>query len=184
MHMISSVNNQFTCNIFHTKAYGVREFEESFEFHSITPSHYSPSLTATSPLPSNNPIYTYFQLTSNAEHYLSGQMTLTRKLTLEYAFNTVDQHDTDHAQHWISYIKLANYISCTLYDQLLDYFLITDAREGDIRLVGPGEAGGVLEVFDDFYGWSSVCTTEWDNDDATVACTQLGFNGGKSNITR
>lgn len=61
-----------------------------------------------------------------------------------------------------------------------------DPEEGDLRLVrnspavgGAGFVSGALQVFlDGAYG--AVCTTNFEDTDADVACRQLGFVGGTS----
>ena len=58
-------------------------------------------------------------------------------------------------------------------------------REGDIRLVGQGPQNeGILEFYSWEHGWATLCTSDWDDSDAQVACTQLGYEGGKSNTSR
>ena len=59
--------------------------------------------------------------------------------------------------------------------------------EGDIRVVGPEttDREGILEIYTKHYGWSTICTSQWDDKDASVACQQLGFhNGGKHYSSR
>ena len=50
-------------------------------------------------------------------------------------------------------------------------------EEGRVRLTGgPDNTTGRLEVYE--YGrWGSVCSNEFDANDALVACKQLGFDG-------
>ena len=56
------------------------------------------------------------------------------------------------------------------------------AEEGTLRLMGPGGDGeGSVEMYSARYGWSSLCTSGWDNDDATVVCNELGYDNGWSN---
>ena len=58
-------------------------------------------------------------------------------------------------------------------------------REGDIRIVGQGPHNkGILEFYSQEHGWATLCTSDWDDSDAEVACTQLGYKGGKSNTSR
>lgn len=57
----------------------------------------------------------------------------------------------------------------------------SDCFDGDLRLFG-GETinkGNVQICFNN--AWGSVCHDSWDNNDATVACAQLGFVSGKLN---
>ena len=53
-------------------------------------------------------------------------------------------------------------------------------REGDIRLVGDLTNGdGAVEYYRVGFGWLAVCPdSTWDDDDATVACRQLGYSDG------
>lgn len=48
---------------------------------------------------------------------------------------------------------------------------------GDIRLVGGTQASeGTVEIC--VAGeWGTVCSDQWDNTDASVACRKLGFQG-------
>ena len=54
-------------------------------------------------------------------------------------------------------------------------------EEGAVRLVSRvdvnGFATGALQVFSEG-AWGAVCTTNFDDRDAVVACRQLGFTGG------
>ena len=45
---------------------------------------------------------------------------------------------------------------------------------------------GVVLVYSSVknYGWSPVCVNEWDDEDARVACRQLGYVGGYSSAYR
>lgn len=52
--------------------------------------------------------------------------------------------------------------------------------KGDIRLRGEsGDFEGLVEVCgsvgSDKLEWKTLCTTGWDENEAKVACTQLGF---------
>ena len=65
------------------------------------------------------------------------------------------------------------------------YLFYTALREGDIRLVGQGPQNeGILEFYSREHGWATLCTSDWDDSDAQVACSQLGYEGGKSNTSR
>lgn len=61
-------------------------------------------------------------------------------------------------------------------DQLAD-----DVEEGDVRLVDRvdvnGFVTGALQVYCDG-AWGAVCTSNFNDPDATVACRQLGFPTG------
>ena len=58
-------------------------------------------------------------------------------------------------------------------------------REGEVRLVGEGSPSeGIVELYSRQYGWATLCTTDWDDNDAQVACMQLGYTGGRSTTSR
>ncbi|KAJ8026641.1 Deleted in malignant brain tumors 1 protein [Holothuria leucospilota] len=51
------------------------------------------------------------------------------------------------------------------------------AKDGDIRLVGSSsENEGLVEIYHS-RTWGTVCDGDWDIDEATVVCNQLGFPG-------
>ena len=65
------------------------------------------------------------------------------------------------------------------------FILTIDPSQGDVRLIGSTDSSkGIVEVYTDYYGWSTLCTDDWDDTDATVVCKSLGFAGGKKETTR
>ena len=59
---------------------------------------------------------------------------------------------------------------------------------GDVRLVGVSSSDheGLVEMYVHRrgYGWSTLCTNDWDDMDAAVVCKQLGYHTGKSKYYR
>ncbi len=64
------------------------------------------------------------------------------------------------------------------------FFLLSDCKDGDIRLVGVSNPlEGRLEVCYDGV-WGTVCHNHWNALDASVACFQLGYSAsGKILVT-
>ena len=65
---------------------------------------------------------------------------------------------------------------------MLDFHTILGSvcRDGDVRLVGGSRYGeGAVEVCRN-QQWGRVCDDHWDDNEAGVACRQLGFPGGEA----
>ena len=59
-------------------------------------------------------------------------------------------------------------------------FHISDKNDIDIRLVdGQSDYSGIVEVYINGK-WGSVCHDHWTNNDARVACRELGYEDGKN----
>ena len=55
-------------------------------------------------------------------------------------------------------------------------------REGTIKLVeGHNQTSGKVEIYVD-YNWRPICGYEWTEQEAEVACRQLGFKGGVTRL--
>ena len=53
---------------------------------------------------------------------------------------------------------------------------VDDCRNGEVRLRdGTAVSNGRVEVCVDGV-WGNVCSSQWDDSDATTVCSQLGFN--------
>jgi len=55
--------------------------------------------------------------------------------------------------------------------------LLIGCNDGDLRLQDGAYNSGRVEICDR-NEWGTVCDDAWDNTDANVACTQLGFPSG------
>ena len=69
--------------------------------------------------------------------------------------------------------------------KVVHYFCVVLCKDtpffGDVRLTGfaGDSACGMVEVYKgSSKGWSTVCQDRWDNNEANVACTQLGYMSG------
>ena len=63
---------------------------------------------------------------------------------------------------------------------MCETFHISDEKDIDIRLVdGQSDYSGIVEVYINGK-WGSVCHDHWTNNDARVACRELGYENGKS----
>ena len=53
---------------------------------------------------------------------------------------------------------------------------------GEAALVGVSgrDSEGIVLLHDGLQTWSSICSTQWDDVDATVLCKQLGYPAGTS----
>ena len=51
----------------------------------------------------------------------------------------------------------------------------TTCTQGDIRLITSTATSGLVEICNN-HVWGTVCDDLWDNNDAQVACRQLGFS--------
>lgn len=59
--------------------------------------------------------------------------------------------------------------------------LFTVCSDGDLRVVGNSFIEGSLEIcINNSYG--AICDDFWDEQDARVACMQLGFANGKDEV--
>ena len=63
----------------------------------------------------------------------------------------------------------------------LHFFYCTsiDSFDGDVRLIGTtDDTTGVVEYYRDGIGWTTICSTEWDDTDAGIVCKTVGYDGG------
>lgn len=56
-----------------------------------------------------------------------------------------------------------------------------DPIHGDVRLSGSSTdpSRGVVEVYSSYYGWSTVCTDNWSDEEAVVVCRSMGYETGQ-----
>lgn len=66
--------------------------------------------------------------------------------------------------------------SCSIFSIYVFIVLV----DGSLRLTAGGSSpyiyGGRLELYE-AGGWGTICNDVWDRQDASVACTQMGFSG-------
>ena len=59
---------------------------------------------------------------------------------------------------------------------------------GELNIVGISgrDNEGFLTMYNPLksYQWSTICSTQWDDHDAEVACRQMGYEGGHSKTYR
>ena len=66
-----------------------------------------------------------------------------------------------------------NYQHC-LNSSVLVQNTADNCSNGETRIVNGQSAEGLLEICYDGF-WGSICPSYWDNNDAKVACRQLGY---------
>ncbi|XP_030832032.1 deleted in malignant brain tumors 1 protein [Strongylocentrotus purpuratus] len=74
----------------------------------------------------------------------------------------IDCHGADFYQH-----------NCVHYEDAS--VICIPPMDGDVRLVNGTLREGEVEIYNDGVWWS-LCASDWDSEDATVACRQLGFS--------
>ena len=94
-----------------------------------------------------------------------------------------------HYKYKISTLKYIIWCyTCSLIRALIIYFSMyrcaVVCNDGDLRLGGSSVSGsGRVEICVG-ESWGVICDSDWDNNDATVACRKLGFSrfSERSNI--
>ena len=72
------------------------------------------------------------------------------------------------------------YGTCNLFFSYTCIYIL--AKEGTIKLVeGHNQTSGKVEIVED-YNWRPICGDEWTEQEAEVACRQLGFKGGVTRV--
>ena len=65
---------------------------------------------------------------------------------------------------------------------------VVDPYAGELSIVGitGADSEGLLIMYNplETYQWSTICSTQWEDSDAEVACRQLGYQGGHSKTYR
>lgn len=69
-------------------------------------------------------------------------------------------------------------------DWIINVFIIlSDPIPGEVRLIGSTiNNEGIVEVYNSYYGWSTIGTDNWEDNDANVICHSLGYDKGKKSL--
>ena len=68
-----------------------------------------------------------------------------------------------------------------------NFSILPAPDNGEVSVVGysSDDNEGILRIYNPLINkWSFVCSTQWDDEDAQVACRQMGYAGGTSTSYR